>query len=152
MKRHRLSVRAKTRVSQVSAAIMEETRQVYCTRVMEIYHRSIANPMLFVNMNETNMHFNCKPTRTVHPTGERTISVTIGGATTARLIACVAVALDGTKLPLFLVFKGKPDGKIERNLQSILPDNVEGCVQKHARVDDRVMEMWHKKVWTPFTG
>lgn len=39
-------------------------------------------------------------------------------------------------------------GYIERNLQNILPDSVQGCFQVKTGMDQRFMEMWiEEKVW-----
>ena len=93
-----------------------------------------------VNMDQTNVYFNCAPQTTVHRKGERTISVKIGGSS-SRLTLCVAVAMDGTKLPLFVVMKGQPGGRIEKQLHDLLPTGVFGCCQPNAWVDKRAMRI-----------
>ena len=56
-----------------------------------------------------------------------------------RFALCVAVAKDETELPLFVIFKGKPNGHIEKQLLSILPDGMYGCVQEKGWCDERAM-------------
>ena len=109
---------------------MEQVRKDKSKAVMTTYLNEIRNPMLFVNMDETNIEFNCKPTQTVHRRGEKTISIRIGGSTSLRATLCVSIAMDGTKLPLFIIFKGQSGGRIARDLHNILPAGVHGCVQK----------------------
>ena len=92
-------------------------------------------------MDETNVYFNCKPKRTVNLRGQKTISIRIGSSTSMRVTLCVTIAMDETKLPLFLIFKGAPRAKIERSLGSILPAGMYGCVQRKAWMDDRRMQI-----------
>ena len=125
-----LSVRTRTRVSQIPDAAMQSVKRAYCQRVMTTYSNRIKDPKLFVNMDETAVYLNCSPKRTIHHRGERTVAIRIGGTSSMRFTLAVTVAMDGTKLPLFVIFKGKPGGNIEKNLQEILPEGVIGCVQK----------------------
>ena len=71
------------------------------------------------------------------PKEERTVSIRVGGSSSRGLTLVVWVTMDGTKLPLFVKFKGKPGGSVERSLPSILSAGVIGCVQMKARMDDR---------------
>ena len=47
---------------------------------MTTFHSRIGNPKRFINMYETNVYLNCALIHTVHPRGERTVEVNIGGA------------------------------------------------------------------------
>jgi hypothetical protein len=63
------------------------------------------------------------------------------------------VCADGTKLPPFLVYKGKPGGPVERELKrkdNGYPDGVVCCVQENAWTDERVMLLWVDKVLAPY--
>ena len=70
-------------------------------------------------------------TTTIAPTNSNTVSIRGSGSNARRLTACVACAQDGTKLPIFLVFKAKPGGLIERRLPRELPSGVYGCCQEN---------------------
>lgn len=74
---------------------------------------STVPPSMFVNMNETAVFFEARSKCTVHNTDARTVSVSGSGSSNRRLTACVSVACDGTKLSLFLIFKGKYNVCIE---------------------------------------
>ena len=97
-----------------------------------------------VDMGETAVCLNRSPTRTVHPKGERTIAIRIGSDTSSRFTLAVTVAMDGTKLPLFEIFKAKVGGSVEPDLPSILLAGLYGCVQPNAWMDERCMRMWYK--------
>ena len=113
LKRRRLSIRARTRVSQITDAAMQTVKRSYCQQLMASYHQRIDNTKYQINMDETCVHLNCTPNRTVHTTGEKTVAVMIGNSTPERITVAVSVALDGSKLPLFVIFKGKTGGRIE---------------------------------------
>ena len=117
---------------------------------MMVYFNNINNARYFVNMDETNVYFNCKPERTVSVKGRKTISIRIGCSTSLRVTLYVTIAMDGTKLPLFLIFKGAPGGHIERLLDQILPNGMHGCAQKKAWMDERGMHLWFEKIWQPY--
>jgi hypothetical protein len=61
----------------------------------------------FINMDQTAMYFEMKSTTTIHELGARTVSVCESGSNSKRAMLVLAVAADGTKLPPFVVFKGK---------------------------------------------
>lgn len=115
MKRRRLCVRTRTSVSQQTRNVMESVKRDICKRVMTTFRNRIKNPRLLVNMDETAIYLNCSPKRTVYGKGERTVSIRIGGTSSMRFTPAVTVAMDGTKLPLFAIFKGTPGGSVENS-------------------------------------
>lgn len=102
MRRNHFGVRIRTRVSQQTQDVMESGKREHCRRVMTTYHNHIDDPRLLVNMDETAVYLNASPKRTVHRKGERTVSIRIGGSSSMRFTLAVIVAMDGTKLPLFV--------------------------------------------------
>ena len=130
MKRRRLSVDTRTRKSQITAAAMQSVKQDFCRRLISSYNNTIGNPFLLVNMDETAVHLNCSPNRTVHPKGEKTVSIMIGGTSSTRFTLAFSVAMDGSKLPSFAIFKGVPGGRVDKSLADVLPRVVNGCVQR----------------------
>ena len=101
-------------------------------------------------MDETTVYLNSSPKRTVHPKGERIVSIRVGGLSYTRLALEVSVAMDGTKLHFFVIFKGKPGGSVERSLPYILPADAIGCVQLKAWMDDRTMSISYQKVFRAY--
>ena len=97
-------------------------------------------------MDETNVCFNCKHKRIVNLRREKTISIHIGSSTSMRASVCVTIAMDGTKLALFLIFKGALREKIERCLGSIPPSSMYGCAQRKAWIYIRGMQIWFEKI------
>ncbi len=150
MKRRHLSVRTRTRKSHITESAMQSVKLDYRRHVMTLYHNLIGNPKYLLNMDETAVYLNCALNRTVHPKGEKTISIMVGGSSSMRFSLDVTIAMDGRKLPSFVIFKGTPGGSIERSLPSILPDGVIGCVQAKAWMDNRTMKIWYKNTIKPY--
>ena len=93
---------------------MQTVRRDYCRSSMMSYSNRIDNTHYRINMDETAELLNCTPNRTVHMKGEKTVSVMIGGTTSMIFTLDVSVAMDGTKLPLFVIFKATPGGSVEK--------------------------------------
>lgn len=114
-------------------------------------HSKGINQKFFVNMDQTAIYFDSKTRTTVSERGERTVSIR-SDSSSKRITLSVAVAYDGTKLPLFVVFKGQPNGRIEQDLPNILPAGMYGCCQKNAWMDERACLLWVDKVWKPYVA
>ncbi len=77
------------------------------------------------------------------------MSIMIGGASSAPFTLAVSVSMDGTKLPLFVIFEGKPGGTVEKQLPDTVPDCIVACVQRKALMDDLTMRIWYDRVYKP---
>ena len=69
-----------------------------------------------------------------------------------RFTLCLSVAMDGIKLLLFVIFKGKPNGNIEKDLPSIMAPGMLGCTQSKAWCDELAMLKWYDSVQKPYTA
>ena len=147
LKRRRSSVRKRTRVSQITDAAMQTVKRSYCQQLMTSYRQKIDNPKYLINMDETCVHIKCTPNRTVHPTREKAVAILIGRSNPDRIAVAVSVAMDATKLPLFVIFKGKPIGRIEKSLPEIVPQGLVGCVQRKGWMLNNAMAIWFNKVY-----
>lgn len=105
---------------------------------------------MFVNIDAAAVYFESKPKSTVREMSARTVPIRCSGSSNRRMAACFAVASNGEKLPLFLIFKGQTGRTIERNLNDILPDTVFGCCQSKGWMESRVMMIWVEKIWRPY--
>ena len=90
-----------------------------------------------LNLDQTNVPFDIHARVTITRRGSQTVNVekpkvTGGGRATAALTC----AMDGAKLPSFIVFQGKTGGKIDKRelptLNQAFPDHVRFCVQENA--------------------
>ena len=148
--RRELSIRTSNSVVQVLNTEMQSVRQEYCSQLMRTYLHCINNPRYLVNMDQTTIYLNYSPNRTFHEKGKRTISIRVGGSSSMRFTLCMSVAMDGKKLPLFVIFKGEPNGNIGKDLRSIMPAGMLGCTQNKAWCDERAMLKWYDSVWNPY--
>lgn len=60
---------------------------------------------LYVNMDETEVFFEARPKFTVHVVEENKVSIRCTGSSNRRMIVCVSVACDDTKLLLFFILR-----------------------------------------------
>ena len=104
MKRHLLYVRTSTCRNKITSATMQYVQQDFSRRLITWYSGFVRNPRFLVNMDEKDVYLNCSPNRAVHPTGEKTLSIMVGGTSSARFTLAVAITMDGTKFPLFVTF------------------------------------------------
>ncbi len=51
---------------------------------------------------------------------------------------------------LFVIFKGIPGRRIEKQLPQILPNGIHGCVQEKGWMDEHTMEIWFHEIWQPY--
>lgn len=77
---------------------------------------------LFVNTDETAVFFGARLKSTVHVVEHSTVSVKCTEGNNKSMKVCISVAFDGTKLPLFVIFKNHPSGKIVETLRSTVPN------------------------------
>ena len=115
---------------------MQSVKQDFCRCLMTSYNNTLRNPRFLVNMDETAVYLNCSPNRTVHPKREKTVPIMIGGTFSTRFKLAISDATDDSKLPLFVIFKGIPDGRIDKSLADILPRGLSGCVQRKVWMDN----------------
>ncbi len=86
-----------------------------------------------VNMDEIRTRFDAVPTVTLNNRGARTVRVLSTG-NASRCFVLPAVSMDGTKLPPFIIFKGRENGRIRRQLGSsdVFPTSAKYTVQENA--------------------
>ena len=77
---------------------------------------------------------------------QKTISIRIGSLSLLRVTFCVIIAMDGTKLPIFLIFTGTAFAQIERLHANILQIGIRDNVQRKEWKDDRGMKMWSENI------
>ena len=111
-------------------------------------------PSAVVNIDETNIDFDMPSTTTLERRGARTVSVR-GTGSSQRATVLLGVAMDGSKLPPFIVWKGKRSGMIIREVTSQAlnhgyPEDLVMSVQKNGWMDEELMLEWTERVWKPW--
>ncbi len=105
---------------------------------------------LFVNMDEIAVYFDTHHNYTINEKGAKTVSVRHGCSNNKRCTVWITVAANGTKLPLFVIFKGASNGPIANSLQDIMPAGMYGCTQAKGWMDNRVIQLWKEIEWRPY--
>ncbi len=67
-----------------------------------------------INMDQTPVYFAMNAKRTLELVGTKTIHVRTSTHDTKRATVAVTITADGTVLPLMVVFKSKPNGRIAK--------------------------------------
>ena len=70
-----------------------------------------------VNLDETPIWFEMYNKTTIDKIGNKTIKVKTFGSDIERISVLLGILADGEKLPPLIVFQGKPNGTIEKNLK-----------------------------------
>lgn len=98
------------------------------------------------DMDETAVFFETPPRFTVHYIDSQTASISSIEKNNVRLTVFLSIPYDGTKLPLFLVFRCKANARIENILNYILPDHIFGSCQGKGWIDERSMRLCLEKL------
>jgi hypothetical protein len=109
--RHCLSVCRVTRIGQKLSGHLKEVQDDAAAairkRLAEGGTLHGIDLKYFINMDQTAVYFEMKSSTTVNEVGARTVSIRDSASNSKRVTIVLAVAADGTKLPPFVVFKGK---------------------------------------------
>ena len=65
-------------------------------------------------MDETPLFMNIASTITIARIGSKEIVIKIHGQEKVHFTAILCIIADGTKLPPMLIFKGQPEGRVEK--------------------------------------
>ncbi len=105
-----------------------------------------------LNIDQMPVFFCMTRKKTLEVIGVKTVHIRTSTNDTKRATVAVTIAADGTVLPLTIVFKGKPDGRIARNEFATYPTTHHYRCQDNAWMDERVMIKWVDKVLKPYVA
>ena len=137
-----LSSHTVTRVSQITDRTIQIFNHAYYRRFMTSHNCPISNSKHPITVDETAIHLNHYPKRSIQSNSSKTVTVNIEISSSTRFTLAASVAIDGSKLPLFGIFKTKPGRKVEKSLPDIFPCKILNCFQRKACIDDQTMEVW----------
>jgi hypothetical protein len=102
-----------------------------------------------INADQTNVDFDMENSRRVIARrGVRTVAKQVTGSS-ARCTVMLAATSSGVKLPPFVVFKGKPGARVEREVAAF---DCQSVVQEKAWFDEAVMGRWIDTCLIPYLG
>eukprot|EP00171_Calliarthron_tuberculosum_P018575 IDg18575t1 len=123
MRYNQLFVRVQIHVGQLTKGHMQYFKKYFARRVITLFKNRVHDMRLFCNMDETAV----KLTNAVHTKGDNTVSVHNGGSSANRCTVFVTVAMDGTELLLFVIFKGARRLWTRRNANLVRADLEAAC-------------------------
>lgn len=151
MQRNRLSIRKITRVGQKLTGhlleVQQDTVNAISNRLKPGGTLENIRPHYFLNMDQTAVFYESKPSKIVAKKGANTVSCRDSGSNARRCTVCVTVAADGTKLPPFFIFKGKPGARLE---QGFLEQGIPACCQEKGWFNEAVVPKWFNLVVEPY--
>lgn len=145
--------RRATRVSQHIPEILQPLIERFLSDITRLNSTYQYSADMVVNVDQTALYHGMSRSRTLERRGARTVRVLENPAASVRSTAVLAVSLSGEKLNPLIVFKGRPQGSISRNIllnRINLPATIEYSVQENAWADERVMIEWIEKCFSPY--
>jgi DDE superfamily endonuclease len=98
-------------------------------------------------MDQTNIEFQPKFRTTITKEGSETVSSKDSGSNQCCATVCITVAVDGTVLPPFFIFKGIPGKDVESNIKKW---GLPGCAQPKAWFDAGVGPKYFDQILKPY--
>ncbi|EGZ27388.1 hypothetical protein PHYSODRAFT_474294 [Phytophthora sojae] len=111
-RRHRLSMRSRTRQGQGSPVELDKTAAEFSLTVKA--KAAELGVSVIYNAKQTDAFFEYLPAKTLHGTGDKTVWVRCGGKSKERATVMLLGDSNGNKYPPFLVFKSKPSTVLQR--------------------------------------
>ena len=106
------------------------------------------------NMDETPLLMNITNTKTIAKIGSKEFDIKTHRQEKFHVTAILWIIADGTKLPQMLVFKGQPDGRVERRLNKnwfVKDKKVFAYCQLKAWNNRTIMKKWINEVWRKYS-
>jgi hypothetical protein len=103
-----------------------------------------------LNMDQTPIPFSYHSTKTLEVKGTKTIHARAPTTDTKRVTLAATVTASGKMLPPFLIFKGKPNGRIAMREFSTFPSRGRYACQEKAWMDEQRMHEWVDVVLKPW--
>jgi hypothetical protein len=101
----------------------------------------------FLNMDQTAIYFEAKTSFVVAKKGSKNVPCRASGSDAKRCTVVVTIAADGTKLPPFFIFKGKPGKQTEKALTD---KGILCCCQENGWFDETVIDKWIDAIIGPY--
>jgi hypothetical protein len=149
---HSFTYRMGTHTSQQPPAEVEGEASDFMRFVRVIVSGGNRDRRFILNMDQMPVYFSMSSKRTLELIGKKTIHIHTSTNDTKRVTAAVTIAADGTVLPSYLVFKGKPGGRIEKKEFGTYPNGHFYKCQDNAWMDDDVMIAWVQDVLAPYVA
>jgi hypothetical protein len=142
MKRHGLSMRTKTKISQKMPQEYEEKILSFHRFIIQHRKKTSVELSQIANMDETPLTFDVPSNRTVAMKGAKTVTIKASGHEKMHYTVVLSCCADGTKLNPMIIFKRKTMPK-----PSEIPPGVVVHVHDKGWMDEAGMKLWINRVW-----
>ena len=105
------------------------------------------------NMDETPIFFNMYPNKVIAKKGNKSILIKTQSKEKCRVSVILCIIADGEKLLLFLIFKAKEEGYIEKKLSELNVVKNKKCFiacNINAWSMEKIILKWYKHTWYEF--
>lgn len=150
IKTHSLVHRMGTHESQRSPSETSGMALDYVQTIRPRLVESNRHQDFILNMDQTPVPFTFNSKKTLESVGQRTVHIRKSTDDTKRVTCAMTVSASGIVLTPLLVFKGAPNGRIEKKEFSGYPSDMIYACQRNAWMDERVMHLWIDKVLKPY--
>ena len=141
MKRHSLSIRRRTHISQKLPEDYEDKLTNFQTFTIKMKKKHQYSLSQIGNADQTPLTFDLPDETTINSKGASTVSIKTTGNEKNRFTVMLACTADGGKLPPYVVFKRKTMPKLQ------FPKGVIVNVHPNGWFDDDITKDWLKRVW-----
>ena len=141
MKRKKLVIRAKTRISQRLPKEFEEHIVNFQRKIIRMRQANQYDLQQIGNMDETPMNFDMPLSRTVDTLGNKSILIKTTGNEKNHFTVVLACMADGSKLPPMIIFKRKTMPKEK------IPSRIVMHVHEKGWMDENGMMLWISRIW-----
>jgi transposase-like protein len=150
LKKEKIVVRCVTQYGHKLPEDVERERATFLALFVRAFRSGNYQAKLVLNMDQTGVFFSNPRLRTLAHRGSNQVPI-MGEKLSVRATAVLTIAMDGTKLPPYIVFKGTrgPNGRIQRSFSS-LPGDMCYSVQRNAWIGIAEMERYIDAVLFPF--
>lgn len=108
---------------------------------------------LIANIDEAGIFLNSVYNNIINKTGEKNILIKTNGQKKMRIKVILGITPLGSKLPLYIIFKGRQNAIIQKKLEKLdLVVNKKAFIayNHNACSTIYVMKDYHEKIWQPF--
>jgi hypothetical protein len=150
IRKHSFVHRMGTHESQQSPSKTAGLAQDYAQTIRPEIVQSNRHEDYILNMDQTHVPFTFNAKRTLESKKQCTIHIHKSTSNSKRVTCAMTVSASRCVLTPLLVFKGAPNGRIERNEFVAYPDDIVYACQDNAWMDERVMHLWIDKILKPY--
>jgi hypothetical protein len=146
MARNTLAIRRATRNTSIVEHVLSAWAESMCSEIRSICSQYPG--IIIINMDQTSVFTQMRPTSMINDIGARSISVAMNGSSNDHVTVALTVTSRGEKLKPYIIYKGAESGPISREFASNTldyPDDISYSVQKSAWMDQYKILDWIEK-------